>query len=570
MHTSPSRFSAMSRRSCSLLALCLSLSVPSTLGAITWHFDEEGSRQGWTAKESGGFSWRHRAPLRSEVRGGVWRIAFRPYEEGRLAKVTMISPVLGHDSALFDRVVIRLRLVHTQPVQGRVEMSWSNASLPTLSEVTPSVYHYVTYRGDWQEIEIADLRTGRDSGLAGSKPVVWENELIDIRLRILPVAGFTPGTFAPEAVEIDWIVLTGAEEHLQGELPPPQTETVTGGALFAPPVYYPLDQGGQLARPFAYGALGDLDGDQDLDLATVWDGRTTREQRKSGEWQFGWLYAFNDGAGAFRDPHLERGVVSSSFTSIEGADLNGDGRMDLMPAQGLALRILLNDAEKGWVESAAFEPAWLWSLSDADEDGDVDLWVGERVAGSQRVRLVLNDGTGHFDREVHKELEPLGEQDVFLGFRLSESGEIVREHLPVPVNRRLVRYVDDFDDDGDRDLLVSSQEWTAVIGEETAGLRVFRGLTFRFNQGDGNFDSTAWRPEADVASGEYVRWLDLNGDGLRDWVFVDGGERETALVAAWAPPTGCCPSPKAAIRWRAEAASSWMAISTGTATPIWS
>ena len=78
--------------------------------------------------------------------------------------------------------------------------------------------------------------------------------------------------------EIDWIELTGVEELLQGEQPPPAVEYYfgfAGAGLFAPTVFYPIapgigeaahagDGGGYLGEPGG-NVLTDLDGDGDLD-----------------------------------------------------------------------------------------------------------------------------------------------------------------------------------------------------------------------------------------------------------------------------------------------------------------
>ena len=83
-----------------LFAILL-LAAPRAVVALTWDFDD-GSTYGWTARATTlyinveGIN----APLHSEVVDGVWRMALVPAQR---PMVQLISPVIGEDSALFDR-----------------------------------------------------------------------------------------------------------------------------------------------------------------------------------------------------------------------------------------------------------------------------------------------------------------------------------------------------------------------------------------------------------------------------------------------------------------------------------
>ena len=80
------------------------------------------------------------------------------------------------------------------------------------------------------------------------------------------------GGVVMEYFEVDWIELTGVEELLQGELPPPPVAYFgwAGAGLFSAPVFYAIAPGiGGIELAFAgtqNGVLTDLDGDGDLDL----------------------------------------------------------------------------------------------------------------------------------------------------------------------------------------------------------------------------------------------------------------------------------------------------------------
>ena len=108
---------------CFLFAVLL-LAAPLGAFALTWDFDD-GSTWGWTAREGSSYSTQHTSdPLQTEIVDGVWRIATAP--TGR-PTVQLRSPLIRRDSALFDRLTLRLRLIHHSPTEGPFWMYWSNA-----------------------------------------------------------------------------------------------------------------------------------------------------------------------------------------------------------------------------------------------------------------------------------------------------------------------------------------------------------------------------------------------------------------------------------------------------------
>ncbi len=100
-------------------------------------------------------------------RSGVWRInAFRT---GGLSGsgIELISPTIGYDSHLFDRVRVRFRTVHHSPTTGDVLLRWTNEHnlmypgsdpLPgrgRFSLPANGTYGELVYTTEWQEFEFS-------------------------------------------------------------------------------------------------------------------------------------------------------------------------------------------------------------------------------------------------------------------------------------------------------------------------------------------------------------------------------------------------------------------------------
>ena len=374
----------------------------SLVGAIRWEFDD-GTTQGWTAKEAHVWSGRggtrefHQFP--GMIDEGVWRIrvdpgvanSFRPSQPS----VEVISSTIGYDSSLFDRVRIRCRTVHDRPTEGRFSMIWDNDSghdFFSLFGDRKVPIQQVVYTTEWQEVEISlEDQYG------------WEGLLRNLRFSFM--LGYDLDTEVVEAFEIDWIELTGVEELLQGELPPPYTEyfRFAGTGLFAPPVFYPIapgigEAGGGQSTYLGRGRgnmLTDLDGDGDLDLFGLWEMKTLNKygppQKKEG-----WLMALNDGRGA-----LERGPVIEEVAAAEEAEGSAIGGEVAIVSRGVVLEVLGADltgdgqAEIAISRSNREPRTEVWSIgpdlqvevltqidsrvhsaADWDGDGRVELFVG--------------------------------------------------------------------------------------------------------------------------------------------------------------------------------------------------
>ena len=230
-------------------------------------------------------------------------------------------------------------------------------------------------------------------------------------------------------------------------------------------------------------AIGDVDGDGDLDFAT------------GDSWQN--RLFLNDGHAHFTDATFGRMPLQTSETRrLRFVDVDGDGDLDLACANYRQETLSLNDGTGRFTDVTAThlpvdaESTWELSVTDIDGDGDQDL----AFAGQTLPRLYRNDGTGHFT-------------------------DATATHLPpsAPSAGASVTFAD-VDGDGDRDLFVGL--WSAPA-------RLF------LNDGTGHFvDATAGRvpPSSIYHWREAIGDIDADGDLdivystiYEDHVFVNDG-----------------------------------------------
>ena len=535
--------------------------------AIKWDFDD-GTTQGWFAKESsiwGGPREFNQFP--GVVKDGVWRITVDPaVTKGNYPdpSVELISPRIGYDSGLFDRVRIRFRTVHDHPTIGIFSMEWTNEHnarssgwdpVASLSESRFKIFlpQKVVYTTEWQEVGLVLAGPGQDEK-------IWEGLLKDIQLGFqLDVNFDQEERLASDEVvgwfEIDWIELTGVEEFLQGELPPPHVEyfRFDGAGLFAPPVFYPIAPGiGGESYGDNIGVLTDLEGDGDLDLFTVWRSLQPGQPEKKEEEKDGWLMALNDGQGALKlgptvyvpsstDAKTKTGttILPRAALNMMGADLTGDGQDEIaMYSSESGVEVWSIGSELQVEVLVQIEDRWLRDMVDWDGDGTVELFVGTSS---------LEEGS------------TLEVWDVEQGVWTAEAVAAAEHHVP--------RAIGDFTSDGTLDVL-----WTPIFGRANMwavgvlGEELPRNEMFEFNEwkrrlGVGDFDGdgqvdfltefihdqiegskglalyrkrAGGRVEAVVLYDDRlflrspVLIRDLNADGVDDWVFI-GGDRASGF-----------------------------------------
>ncbi|HEU5182169.1 MAG TPA: VCBS repeat-containing protein [Candidatus Polarisedimenticolia bacterium] len=144
------------------------------------------------------------------------------------------------------------------------------------------------------------------------------------------------------------------------------------------------------ASPYP-GALGDLDGDGDLDLIA-----TTTERRESSSAR-ALTVLIGDGHGGFRAAPVPLRTASPWFVAI--ADLNGDRKPDLVAthAERSELTVLVGDGKGGFTETAGSpfdlgHAAWHLAVADVNRDGKSDVLA----AAGEGLRVMLGDGRGGF------------------------------------------------------------------------------------------------------------------------------------------------------------------------------
>jgi hypothetical protein len=137
-------------------------------------------------------------------------------------------------------------------------------------------------------------------------------------------------------------------------------------------------------------ALADVDADGDLDLAVGYNDT-------SGSNSSGWLAVLaNNGSGVFTAAG-QRIASGGRFSQLKLGDVDHDGDLDLLTANGLTdnVSIRLNNGQGSFSGNFSVavptNPSQL-VLSDLDGDGDLDFTTTQSVSGTNYAAIRLNDG----------------------------------------------------------------------------------------------------------------------------------------------------------------------------------
>jgi hypothetical protein len=187
----------------------------------------------------------------------------------------------------------------------------------------------------------------------------------------------------------------------------------------------------------------------------------------------------NDGSGGFVvSATLNLGTIDTTFSlsSVIAADVNGDGKPDLIYANigDNSLTVLTNDGNGGFVHSAtlATESPWSVTAADVNGDGKPDLICASFYTNT--LTVLTNDGSG--------------------GFATSAT-------LDVDMHRGAV-IAADMNGDGWPDLICGGSKLTVLT-----------------NNGAGGFVTSATPASCAFFS---VVAADVNGDGHPDLIFING------------------------------------------------
>ena len=210
-------------------------------------------------------------------------------------------------------------------------------------------------------------------------------------------------------------------------------------------------------------ALGDIDGDGDLDFVV-------------GNWSENNKQYRNDGAGGFSATGTAIGSETEGTLSVALGDVDGDGDLDLVSGNNSdTSRLYLNDGSGGFsATGSALGITFAAALVDIDGDGDLDLVAGNP---SQTNKLYLNDGSGAFDMT-----------GTAIGSETDNTWSIA---------------LGDIDGDGDVDLVAGNNDETNKL---------------YLNDGSGGFSATGIAIGSETDSTQTVALGDVDGDGDLDLV----------------------------------------------------
>lgn len=238
-------------------------------------------------------------------------------------------------------------------------------------------------------------------------------------------------------------------------------------------------------------ALGDFDGDGDLDIVMACEDDARKE------------YFLNDGKGVFTDVS-DRLPQKGISNGVEAVDVDRDGDLDLVFANAWQDFLWINDGRGNFTDETRDrlppdqDTTQDFTAADIDNDGDADLLKGNEDGNA----LYLNNGWGKFSDATAR--------------------------LPASPAEEMTRKVaaGDIDGDGDIDLYFATLAYRPGLNAQDRLLvNTSRGSRVTF------VDETPGRRRYDALSNAHAGFHDLDGDGDLDLVVAE-------LTSASAPGEG--------------------------------
>jgi hypothetical protein len=274
-----------------------------------------------------------------------------------------------------------------------------------------------------------------------------------------------------------------------------------GNGAFQPAIVFGVN--GESGSPV--GALGDFNHDGTLDLAVA-----------AG---FVQIY-FGHGDGIFQ---FQAAYGTGNSHYVAAADLNGDGNVDLVTADGNSISVLLGNADGTFGFATSFPVASASSLVVADFNHDGKLDIAAPNGNSIAVLLGNGDGTfgapvnygqagtnvavGEFNHDGNVDLVASNSTSNTVSVLLGNGDGTFRAPLNLSTGASpSVMAVDDFNGDGNDDIAV------LTTGEVT----VLRG------NGDGTFLPAQYFGVSPYSQTQGMTAADLNGDGAPDLAISNG------------------------------------------------
>ena len=288
-------------------------------------------------------------------------------------------------------------------------------------------------------------------------------------------------------------------------------------------------------------AVGDMDGDHDLDIVTGNMGEQS-------------VVYINDGYGNFATAH-NFGTVSDTSQSVALGDTDSDGDLDIVTRNG----VYLNDSTGHFAAARSFGTGvGPVAVSDMDGDGDVDIVAGNTA---QQSVIYLNDGYGNFatlrsfgpasertPSVAVGDIDGDGHLDIITGnyviYINNGAGNFDAVHnFGTGMDRTKSIAVGDMDGDGDLDIVTGNtdQQNVVYLNDGTGNFAIARpfGTGSHYTEsvavgdmdGDGDLDIVAGNNAAVFGEQSAVYFNDGNGnfDAARNFGTSVDATRSVAL-----------------------------------------